>query len=506
LRTRPRSSPAIGRPGPATSAVEHAAPGYGATRYRAGLSAASQAIAGAGGAPAHAAIVLVTDLQETGWDDGDRVAIPENVQIEIADVGALPPNLAVTAVRPLADRIVATVNNAGDHARNVRVRLAIDGRAAGESVATLGANQSGDVVFAGAPRGEVAAVSVDDPDGIAADNTRYVALSGSSRPSVAVVGGSGSLARDAFYLEHALTAGEAGGRGYDVVALSGSQLSAEPGGAAADERLTSRAALFLLSTRGLERRGRELISAYVRGGGGLFVAAGPEIDGDVAADILGGASLKITSPTSTSKKDAGTIAPSELRHPIFRPFPGNSATLGLVRFRQAAQIEGAGCQTLARFTMGGNALIECAVGEGRVVILASDLNNQWNDFPLHASFVPFLHESVRYLASARTSTTDFFVGTAPAGVPRRPGVHVLAGAGGARPRRVAVNVDPRESQPGRLSVDEFQGAVTHLKGAASAVARVEARQQEDDQHLWQYALALMIVTLVVEGIVAARTA
>ena len=49
-------------------------------------------------------IVVVTDLQENGWDAGDRASVPDGTTIEVADVGAMPPNLAVTAVRPLGDR------------------------------------------------------------------------------------------------------------------------------------------------------------------------------------------------------------------------------------------------------------------------------------------------------------------------------------------------------------------------------------------------------------------
>ena len=48
--------------------------------------------------------------------------------------------------------------------------------------------------------------------------------------------------------------------------------------------------------------------------------------------------------------------------------------------------------------------------------------------------------------------------------------------------------------------------MTRLKSEAGFEARVEARQQEDRQHLWQYALALMAVFLAIEGLLAARTA
>ena len=65
--------------------------------------------------------------------------------------------------------------------------------------------------------------------------------------------------------------------------------------------------------------------------------------------------------------------------------------------------------------------------------------------------------------------------------------------------RVAVNVDPRESDPARLSADDFQAVVTRLKDAGASEARIEARQQEEQQHLWQYAVILMLMLLAVEG-------
>src|SRR5204862_3543980 len=51
----------------AHTAVSEAVPGFGATRYRAALSAAAQNLSGRKGT-----IVVVTDLQENGWDAGDR--------------------------------------------------------------------------------------------------------------------------------------------------------------------------------------------------------------------------------------------------------------------------------------------------------------------------------------------------------------------------------------------------------------------------------------------------
>jgi CBS domain-containing protein len=482
----------------ANDAIAQAAAGFGATRYRSALSAASQHLAGR-----HGTIVVVTDLQENGWDAGDRASVPEGATIQVVDVGAMPANLAITAVRPLADRLVATVHNGGAAARDARLHLTIDNRPAGDAVISLGPNQSGEATFAGAPRGSSAAVRVEDPGGIQADNVRYAVLGGTGKPSVLLITGSGDANRDAFYLQHALATGTAADAAFQVTGAGGAQLAGW-----AEDRLSPYVAVLLLSTRGLERHGRELLAAYAQHGGGIFVAAGPDVDGDVVGDVLGaGSTLRITT-TEGAKPAPRVLAPADGRHPVFHPFAANPASLGLVTFQNAARIAGAACQTLARFTTGDTALIECPAGEGRALIFASDLNNRWNDFPLHATFVPFVHEAVRYLGSARAHAVEYLIADAPAGVKRAPGLVTLNAP--ARPadasQLIAVNVDPRESDPARLSIDDFQSAVTRLKDAGRGAIQGEARQQEDQQHLWQYALAAMALLLAAEGILAARTA
>ena len=413
----------------------------------------------------------------------------------------MPPNLAVTTVRTLPDRVVATVHNGGPRPRDARMHLRIDGRPSGDATVPLGANQSGEATFAGAPRGSSAAVSVDDADGIQADNVRYAVIRGTGATSVLLLTGSGDANRDAFYVQHALAAGRATDSAFQIASAAGADLA----GWTAD-RLAPQAAVLLLSTRGLERRGRELLAAYAQHGGGIFIAAGPDVDGDVVGDVLGAGSTLRIATVEGARPAARALAPADGRHPVFRAFAGNPASLGLVTFQTAARIGGAACQTLARFTTGDTALIECPAGDGHALILASDLNNRWNDFPLHATFVPFVQEVVSYLASARAHAVDYLIANAPAGVRRAPGVVTLpATAAGGGSRTIAVNVDPRETDGARLSADEFQSAVMRLKDTGAAAAPGEAREQEDAQHLWRYALAAMAVLLAAEGVLAART-
>ncbi len=475
----------------AASAINEARAGFGGTRYRAGIAAASQALGGRSGT-----IVIVTDLQENGWDAGDRAAVSDTTRIEVADVGPLAQDLAVTSLRVAPDRVVAAIRSEGARAGTAHVHLLEDGRPAGDATASIAPNGTVDVALPLVGRPSTVSVAVDDRDGLQANNVRYAVVGQASRNAVVVVTGNGDLEKDAFYLRAALEAAAPGAGGYEAVGVSGATLSSWDAA-----RLASAAAVVVASTHGLEQRGRELLASYAREGGGLIVAAGANVDGEVMTSVLGGATLRVA---ASSQAQPRTIAAADVRHPVFRGFGANAAALALVRFERIASVGGSSCQTVARFTSGEAALIDCPAGEGRALVFASDLDNSWNDFPRHPSFVPFVHEAVRYVASARTVAAEYTVGDAPAGVPPTPGIATVADASGRR-RQVAVNVDPRESDPARISVDEFQAAVTHLKDAGVADARVEAREQEDRQHLWQYAMMLMLLVLAAEGLVASRT-
>src|SRR5260221_72950 len=124
------------------------------------------------------------------------------------------------------------------------------------------------------------------------------------------------------------------------------------------------------------------------------------------------------------------LAPADIRHPVFRAFGADAATLGLVRFTHLAAIRGSDCQTLARFTTGEPALLDCAQGEGRALVLGSDLDSRWNDFPVHATFVPFLHEALRYLSGSGGRGGSYLVGKKTPGGGAPPGVTGVAGPAG----------------------------------------------------------------------------
>jgi hypothetical protein len=193
-----------------------------------------------------------------------------------------------------------------------------------------------------------------------------------------------------------------------------------------------------------------------------------------------------------------SLAPDDLRHPVFDAFGARTSALSLVTFRQIAHLSAAGCHSLARYNTGEPAVVDCTVGEGQVIAMASDLNNAWNDFPLHTTFVPFVHELLRYLSSTRPRRGGYLVADVPAGIPAQPGF-ATTGAG-----RVPVNVDPAESVSDRLARETFDTNIIRIEDRAREGEGVAARQQEERQRVWQYVLGLMIVMLVVETFVGSR--
>ena len=86
-------------------------------------------------------------------------------------------------------------------------------------------------------------------------------------------------------------------------------------------------------------------------------------------------------------------------------------------------------------------------------------------------------------------------------------MQLQAAVGETRPgRRVAVNVDPRESDPARITADAFRSGVSRLNATAALQARAQAREREENQRLWQYGLLLMVVSLAAEGMLGRRIA
>ena len=337
------------------------------------------------------------------------------------------------------------------------------------------------------PSGGLSA-SITDRDGFSADNARYAVLDESAGAvSVLAITPTGHPS-EALYLERALAVAE-GTRGFRFRSLGGGAFSAlDP------TALEPVGVIAVLATRGVGQRGRERLAEFVRGGGGLLVAAGPDVDPAILKDALAGvvetswatrecpSRCRSRRTTAAIRCSACSAAPARWAMSGFRGPPGSRrppAPASLPTIPTAPP----------RLSKNGPPAAACSC-------LAPTLNYRWNDFPLQPAFVPFVHETVRYLASPRTSRTDYLVGDLQAAT--TPGVVEVQG------RRIAVNPDPRESDPTRMTAEIFQAGISRLNAAAAQHEQTAAQQQEDRQLLWRYGLLFMVVSLAAEGIIGRR--
>jgi hypothetical protein len=258
------------------------------------------------------------------------------------------------------------------------------------------------------------------------------------------------------------------GREFDVDVRDGRDVAAR---GSAD--LSRAAAMYVLGTRTLDRSGRELIKNYLAGGGQVFLAMGPDVDPGTLTDVIG---VKLAFGDSPIRTPGATMIASDGRHPIFRPFLNPSGALGDVQVEQHRRLSDQGDRTvLARFSGGDAALTEQAIGQGRLLIFTSDLDNQWSRFPLNPAFVPFSVETARYLTKGR------------------------------RPVQVDTPTDVRESNPAATTVEEFTNAIERTNRGGLREAGNGARDIEARQRWWQIGLLVMLVALSVEALIGRRS-
>lgn len=148
------------------------------------------------------------------------------------------------------------------------------------------------------------------------------------------------------------------------------------------------------------------LEQFVYDGGGLLVAPGGLARADnynsslyrAGAGILP-AALEPATPADGSA--ATNILGLDLDHPMFRFLKKRSdpvplATVG--RYFPAAP-RPADARVLGSYASGRPFLIEATVGRGRVLLMTTSIDADWNTLPLTAFYLPFMQSAVRYLVA-----------------------------------------------------------------------------------------------------------
>ncbi len=220
-------------------------------------------------------------------------------------------------------------------------------------------------------------------------------------------------------------------------------LLAGPGGRAADDTYLRRALAIgdaprfevtaAAARRGHRRRARPahvvivndaplgdaVIARLVRfaeGGGGVLVVAGSRASWPQGAAMPG----TLADPVDRSRA-AGRLSGVEYGHAIFAPFraprSGDFSSVRVYGYRRLTPA--ADARVLARFDDGQPALVERLVGLGRLLVWTSGFDLAWNDLALKPVFLPFVHQTIRTLATFQDRPTSLTVGQVAA-LDRRP--------------------------------------------------------------------------------------
>ena len=447
----------------ARAAIAKLSPGPGGTRYRTALSRASEVIGARDGR-----VVMITDLQQAGWEANDEGGLPDGIEMQIVSVAPPAANLAVTFAERRDRRVLVSIQNYATLEAKTIARLLLDGKELAKADVTVAPLASADVELAAPlPRGGRGEIRIDDGPGYQLDNVRHFPLEPPSALPVAVIVADPTGSTGGLYLERALNVA-GGGREFRVDVLDGREV-----GKWAQDDLNRRAVVFVLGTRTLDRAGRDLLKAFIARGGQMFVALGPDVDAGTIGDTVG---VTLSLGEAPVRTPGATLVASDGRHPIFRPFLNPAGALGDVQVEQYQRLSDQRDRTvLARFSGGDPALTEQHVGEGRLMIYTSDLDNLWSRFPLNPAFVPFAVETARYLSRGQEPRGD-----------------------------TLANVDVRESNPATVTVAEFTNAIERTNRAALVEAGSAAREVEDQQRWWQIGLLVMLFALASEGLIGRR--
>ena len=426
-------------------------------------------------------VYLITDMQrelfrtDAAADSGLRdrlLAIGEQASCHILDVGgAVSPNAAVTAVAldgPLAvtgrsTLVQAEVANFGPEPLTAaRVSLRLDDQVEQVQTLDLPAAETRTVSFSLTPRepgDRVVEVSLDE-DRLPTDDRRWLVLRVRDAIDVLLVDGdrSGEPFRSETDYLHVALSPEPDPGVSPADALIRTQVADESD--LLETRLGDFDLVVLANVGQLTPAEAGLLADFVRGGGGVLFTLG---DRTVAAAFnrvlyADGAGLLPGKLVATRQQPLGaggrreaafTLDPLEYRHPIAEPFrdfqEAGLLTARFFEYWKLALPEDSAAQRVLDYDTGDPALVVASFGRGRVGVLTTSADLEWNAWAINPSFVPVMRETVRRLIAGRVAVPSALVGDAIA-VPLPPGqpdavVEVRPPGEGAEPYTVRREAD-----------------------------------------------------------------
>ena len=447
-----------------------------------------------------------------------------------AEANRMVPNFTVENVNaprrvfdPKKSRVLVTIAGYGTEPAMRKVTLLLNGKALESKSVQVPASGRADVEFPtldasyGSNRGEV---RIDSADTFPDDDHFYFSVERSD-PRPALFLRAAGDARSLTYFKTAMDSAREAAFTLEAAALE----------QAGNLNLSRFAFVVVCDTGNLPKGLDQNLVSYVNSGGRVLVVLGRSFanGGTVPATQLkaGGAHYAAAEAIRFQ-----TVAYADGTYPPIRR--GN--LWDGVRFYQSIVVEPGvvkegGARVLARLADDTPLLLEQPVGEGRVMVFTSPLDNVGSDFPVSTAFVPFIEQTAHYLGGLDSGSSNFNAGAyvdlrtakekaAPVEVIGPDGKRALSLSESAqaqtfqlasegyyeirhangRHELAAVNPDRRESDfalvpPDVLKLWENTGQTTLSRGPGSQ----EPTKSKND--LWWYVMIAALALAVAESLI-----
>jgi hypothetical protein len=418
-----RTDPIIAKPEPDFALfrkmLEIASPSERNSNLAQGIRIAYQTLKTIEGRPRE--IRVYTDSQSSAWSGLEEIRkmAAENPDIVLKPVviGAQgEENTGIIAVKadggiPAAKqpcRIRVEVGNFGTKpVEAVKVSLAIDeGQTVGEAVIpsiAAGATQSVNLVVNFPSPGPHTVTATIPPDAFSQDNQRTLALEVVSQMSVLIVEGSeadSTMDRDGYFLSKALVP-----LPRDRAAQYYLGVKFAKAGRLDPSMLAESQIVFLCNPGAISPENAQSLKTYVQGGGNLVIFPGPLTDPEKWKQNTAWMELlpAIPGPLKQVNEEAKFEAwqSADFEHPVTSLWnDSNQGTLASVKFSKyfpLTPVKTGSPHVIVRFANGDPSAVEWSVGKGSVVLFSSTATPEWNNLPLHPSFVPLMQRLMGYL-------------------------------------------------------------------------------------------------------------
>ena len=402
-------------------------------------------------------IYLVTDGQATGWRQLTEIQRAlERTRSEIKTTVILvneheERNLAVSDLR-LASGLsavgqalrfeVKVTNHGREEARNTRVGLSVDGEAAGDEITidALPAGAAKGVTLFGKLResGFHSVTAKVAGDRLPADDRRTMAVRAVNEVKVLLVDGEpGGEDRDSevYFLRNALVPVAP-----DAAADYFIKTATVAPGELSQARFDDFDAVVLANVAEFSEQAATALDGYVKRGGGLLVFPGGRVNtafyNEQLFRRLGLLPAEFGDVRGEADKDDkfATLQEKGYEHPIVEIWndPG-SGKLGSARFFRWFELKselrekeqggkGAGenspsvpvgaapSRMVLKYADGSPAVMERALGLGRVIQFSSTADTAWNDLPVRLAWVPLLHRALGSIVQRQDEGLNIRVG------------------------------------------------------------------------------------------------